>query len=160
MMYAVTVSVATLYVLFIVACWRIATYFCVGKQWLLLLPVINLVYYAYMSDVVAVEAHDSKSSHCRWGMCALLGLIGVSVVLRGMYQYEILALAGDIILILGVIFTFLVFSWCYMIILVNSFDFPGMVCLASLIIPFPVWLFIASFTIKGKTEEVVELYWD
>lgn len=160
MMYAVAVSAVILYILFIVACWRISKYFCVGKQWLLLLPVVNLIYYAHTADVVVVEAHDSKSSYCVWCMAVLVCFTVVALTLRGFHQYEILALAGDIAFIIGAIFTFLVFCWCYMTILVNSFDFPGLVCLASLIIPFPIWLFIASFTIKGKTEEVVELYWD
>ena len=158
MEYLLAIIFATLYVAFTLANWRIAKFFCMKSKWLLLLPVVNVIYFSRMSDTVAVESHDTSVSYSCQLMCVLIPMMFISYGMTMFKQYEYIMLAGRIGVILSAIFCVLVFFWSYMLILSNSFEYPTLVCLASLIIPFPIFLLIASFTVQEKMQEVIEIY--
>ena len=147
-----------LYSLSCVSLYRIARYLCLKYQILSFIPIFNLVYFSYVSDSLVTETHDAEHSYLRYITlaCMLVGVVGFCLL--QMEPYDITIISGRILLLSGGVFTTLTLCAGYINILVAGFAYPIVTALLSLIIPFPIFLFIASFTIKPYVEESLILY--
>lgn len=145
-----------LYGAFVVSMWRIASYLCVKHKWLLLVPIVNAGYFSHVCDVLAVEVKEYKRSYFSIvTACSIVVLILCTVFL----QTDVYIIACRIGLLLSAVVLFLTLSQAYMTILLTGMKYPILTALASFVIPFPVFLLIASFTIKQEVEEVISLYY-
>lgn len=147
-----------LYLVFCISLYRIARYLCVKHEFTAFIPVVNLVYFSYTSDKLVIETHDAAHSHLRYMLVGFMvvGLIGL--LLLHLEPYDITIISGRIMLLSGCVFTMLTMCAGYVNILIAGYKHPLLVALLSLIIPFPIFLLIASFTIKPYVEESIELY--
>ena len=154
-------SIITLFLLCLlsnIALYRIARYLCLKCQILAFVPLLNLVYFSYASDSLVVETHDAEYSYLRYIVLAFMLVALVGFCLLQMEPYDITVISGRILLLSGCIFTLLTLCAGYVNILIAGFTHPILVALISLVIPFPVFLFIASFTMKSYVEESLQLY--
>lgn len=147
-----------LYVLSCTSLFRISKYLCLSYSLLSFIPLVNLVYFSYTSDKLIVESHDAEHSYLRYISVGfiLVGIIGF--VLLQLEPYDVTIISGRIMLLSGCVFTMLTLCAGYIDILMAGYNHPMLVALLSLVIPFPIFLFIASFTIKSYVEESLELY--
>lgn len=141
-----------------VALYRIARYLCLRYQILAFVPLLNLVYFGYASDSLVIETHDAEHSYLKYITLAFMLVALVGFCLLQMEPYDVTIISGRILLLSGCVFTLLTLCAGYINILVAGFTHPILVALISLVIPFPVFLFIASFTIKPYVEESLQLY--
>lgn len=144
--------------LYIVAMWRIATFMCVRCKWLIIIPIAQWVYFAYVADKISVETHE-KFRHLRFVVVGLVILISVGISMLKFFHYDITEILGRIFIATGGVFLILSLVYGYVTILLNSTERAIVLCLLSLIIPFPIILMYASFLFPEYMEETLELYW-
>lgn len=147
-----------LYLVFCTSLYRIARYLCVKHAFTAFIPVVNLVYFSYTSDKLVIESHDAAHSHLRYMLVGFMVVGIIGLLLLHLEPYDITIISGRIMLLSGCIFIMLTVCAGYINILIAGYKHPLLVALLSLIIPFPIFLFIASFTIKPYVEESLELY--
>lgn len=152
------ISLAVLFVVAVVAEFRIASIICLPLRWLSVVPIINVWYFTWISDRLAVESYDGKHFYNRFVFPVLLVLVIVSAAGLHFAKTPKLMIGFKIFFICTVIFACLNLAFAYVCVIVDSFKHAMTMCALSLIVPFPVVLLIASFTVKARVEEVQALY--
>ncbi len=153
-----TALLIILYFVFCTSLYRIAKYLCAGHELMAFIPFANLVYFSFTSDRLVLESHDAKHSYLRYVIVGFIAVGLIGLLLLHLEPYDITIISGRIMLLSGCVFTMLTMCAGYVNILIAGYKHPLLVALLSLIIPFPIFLFIASFTIKPYVEESIELY--
>ena len=137
--------------LYCVSCFsliKIGKYLQIRKPYLALLPLINMIYLCAIADKLDSETFYNK--HVKYShICTMLMTM---CVVSGIFRFNVLFILSVIALIHVLILS-------YFVLLDMSMRFP-MVCLfATLLIPFPIFLLIASFNLPDSVEEVLQLYY-
>lgn len=150
---------AILYVVSLVSVWRISAYLCLRFKWLLLIPGVNILYFCYMADRLTVEAYTSKHSFNALTAIVSIVLMVVGFVVSKYIPYDYTIIGGRVLFLSALSALCITVAFSYSCVLAESMSKPVLCLLASIIVPFPVFLLIASFKIPENIEEVIELYY-
>ena len=153
-MLAIAVIGVIAYAVTVVSVWRVATYLCLAKPWLTFIPIANIIYFCYVADDLSVEAKSCKSSYSSVICAVSLAVVAVTLTINAMNRNTV----TSVVLLIGVIVLFITLSYAYACYIIEGLEHATLILLASLVIPFPVFLLWASFEIPEKVEEVLELY--
>lgn len=153
-MLAIAIIGVIAYVVTVVSVWRVATYLCLSKPWLTFVPIANIIYFCYVADDLSVEAKSCENSYS--STVCTIALAGTMIVMT--INIICTNTVTSIALLICAIALFITLSYAYACYIVEGLDHASLVLLASLVIPFPVFLLWASFGIPDKVEEVLELY--
>lgn len=142
------------YVVTVVSVWRVATYLCLSKPWLTFVPIANIIYFCYVADDLSIEAKSCESSYSSTVCAIALAGTMIAMAINITHTNTVTSIA----LLICAIALFITLSYAYACYIVEGLDHASLVLLASLVVPFPVFLLWASFGIPEKVEEVLELY--
>ena len=147
-----------LYVIFSIALYRTASYLCLTTPFLSFIPIANILYFLYTTDDLVVEARDSKYRiYAIGGISAYVSfLIGVVLRFHAMAFWRVIA--GNTLLIVGIATLFIFCFTAYASFLFVGLKKPIICLVASILIPAPIFMLLASFNIPAELEEVVDLY--
>lgn len=152
------ILIGILYIIYIIAIWRIASFLGMRACWLSIIPIANLIYFCAVVDKLNLEAYDREHSYLRYVVAICLVISAIGAILCKAIPYDITIITGRILLLSGGVFAILVSVVAYVDILADSYDHLLLAGILSIVVPFPIMLFIASFTVQAYVEEAIELY--
>lgn len=147
------------YALFSISTYKMAKYLCMRFPLLSFVPIVNLIYFCFVSDTVSVEAKSSGYSYSGLFMIAAIIVTTLGIILLKGFHYDITLIMGRILLFVGIAEAFITLSFSFMSVLVETMRFPALCILASFVVTPPVFMLIASFKLPSVMEEVIELYY-
>lgn len=153
-MLAIAIIGVIAYVVTVISVWRVATYLCLAKPWLTFVPIANIIYFCYVADDLSVEAKSCESSYSSTVCTIALAGTVITMTINIIHINVVTSIA----LLIFTIALLITLSYAYACYIVEGLEHASLVLLASLVIPFPVFLLWASFGIPEKVEEVLELY--
>lgn len=153
-MLAIAIIGIIAYVVTVVSVWRVATYLCLAKPWLIFVPIANIIYFCYVADDLSVEAKSCDSSYSSTVCTVALAGTMIAMAINIIHANTVTSIA----LLICAIALFITLSYAYACYIVEGLDHASLVLLASFVVPIPVFLLWASFGIPEKVEEVLELY--
>ena len=148
----------SLYLIFSVAVYRTANYLCLAFPLLAFIPVVNILYFLYTTDDLVLEAHDSKYRIYATGGIAAYAFLLMGFVLRFHTLLAWRVITGNTLLIIGMAMLFIFCFTAYASFLFVGLRKPVICLVASVLVPAPVFMLLASFNIPAELEEVVDLY--
>ena len=152
------IAALILYVVFSVAVYRTSSYLCLRAPFISFIPIANILYFLYTTDDLVVEAKDAKYRVYFIGGIIASALLLVGFILRFHALAFLRVISGNTLLILGMATIFVFCFTAYASFLFVGLKKPIICLVASILIPAPIFMLLASFNIPAELEEVVDLY--
>ena len=154
----VIASICLLHVIGSLAVWKVAKFLCMPVTFLAWIPVVGFIYFMLVADKLVIEAKSMKHSVFTVGVLVTGAMCLVGVALNFLTTGAVIVIAGRVLVLLGVCVFFIDTVMAYFMFLDEGLNCSMLCVLTSMIIPPPIYMFIASLYIPANLEEVIELY--
>ena len=157
-MVLVIASICLLHVIGSFAVWRVAKFLCMPAVFLSWIPLVGFVYFMFVVDKLVIEAKSMKHSVFTLGVLVACLMCLVGVALNFLTVGAVSVITGRVLVLLGMCVFFIDTVMAYFMFLDEGMNCSIICVFTSMIIPPPIYMFIASLYIPGNLEEVIELY--
>lgn len=157
-MVLIIASLCLLHVIGAFAVWKVAKFLCMPVPFLAAVPVIGFIYFMLVVDKLVIEAKSMKHSVFTIGVLVAGFMCLIGVALNFLTAGAITIIAGRVLVLLGMCVFFIDTVMAYFMFLDEGLNCSILCVITSIIIPPPIYMFIASLYIPANLEEVIELY--